>query len=317
MRPGVPFVRGFAGNVRFAPSSIREHKLRSTLTDPRDRGGRDHGHGDGGHRHRLQQQRDRQPPDVRRQPHRDPEVRGPLRPRRPAERRGEAPEEPDHRGRGRRCARCSRTRRWRVLYAYTDAVVHVKNGNLEANGPYILGERRVLSHRAPPTEHRPRALLHAHGGAAPRARRGAGRGGAGGHLPQGRSDRQGHHGRRACATASSACWRRRGRSSASRPTTRSSLPYAAFERQFGFRAQRDGVNLNIVPQAHGGHGPAVIEKAVAVLRARRTRALQQAQRLRGRHARPAHLAVPGHHGRHHRGHGLRGPHLARHRRRRA
>src|SRR5213596_1437705 len=32
MRAWVPFVRGFAGNVRFAASSIVEHKLRSTLT---------------------------------------------------------------------------------------------------------------------------------------------------------------------------------------------------------------------------------------------------------------------------------------------
>src|SRR6266545_4617367 len=32
MRAWVPFVRGFAGNVRFAVSSIVEHKLRSTLT---------------------------------------------------------------------------------------------------------------------------------------------------------------------------------------------------------------------------------------------------------------------------------------------
>src|SRR5213596_941857 len=32
MRAWVPFVRGFAGNVRFAASSLVEHKLRSTLT---------------------------------------------------------------------------------------------------------------------------------------------------------------------------------------------------------------------------------------------------------------------------------------------
>ena len=32
MRAWVPFVRGFAGNVRFAASSIVEHKLRSSLT---------------------------------------------------------------------------------------------------------------------------------------------------------------------------------------------------------------------------------------------------------------------------------------------
>src|SRR6185295_15462176 len=32
MRAWVPLVRGFAGNVRFAASSIVAHKLRSTLT---------------------------------------------------------------------------------------------------------------------------------------------------------------------------------------------------------------------------------------------------------------------------------------------
>src|SRR5258705_11957822 len=32
MRAWVPFMRGFAGNVRFSASSIVEHKLRSTLT---------------------------------------------------------------------------------------------------------------------------------------------------------------------------------------------------------------------------------------------------------------------------------------------
>src|SRR5262245_42144372 len=32
MRTWAPFVRGFAGNARFAATSIAEHKLRSTLT---------------------------------------------------------------------------------------------------------------------------------------------------------------------------------------------------------------------------------------------------------------------------------------------
>ena len=32
MRAWIPFLRGFAGNVRFAGGAILEHKLRSTLT---------------------------------------------------------------------------------------------------------------------------------------------------------------------------------------------------------------------------------------------------------------------------------------------
>src|SRR5258708_2317539 len=52
------------------------------------------------------------------------------------------------------------------------------------------------------------------------------------------------------------------------PDNKVVVPYAAFERQFAFRAQRDGVEINIV-RKRTDDMPAVIERAVAALRARR------------------------------------------------
>jgi putative ABC transport system permease protein len=52
------------------------------------------------------------------------------------------------------------------------------------------------------------------------------------------------------------------------PDNKVTVPYAAFERQFAIRAQRDGVALNIVPRRTEDMA-AVIERAVAGLRARR------------------------------------------------
>ena len=72
----------------------------------------------------------------------------------------------------------------------------------------------------------------------------------------------------ACATASSACWRRRGRSSASRPTTRWSCPTGRSSASSRSARRRDGVNINVVPRRTEDM-PAVIERAVAALRARR------------------------------------------------
>ncbi|PYQ03627.1 MAG: hypothetical protein DMF83_20540, partial [Acidobacteria bacterium] len=52
------------------------------------------------------------------------------------------------------------------------------------------------------------------------------------------------------------------------PDNKVVVPYAAFARQFAFRAQRDGAEINIVPRRTEDM-PAVIERAVAALRARR------------------------------------------------
>src|SRR5206468_10900523 len=203
--------------------------------------------------------------DLRGQPDRGPQVRGPLRPRRAPERRGETPAKPDHRGRG-GAARAAPGR---------DGGGPVRPGRgppprqeRQPGGqrPVRRGERRVLSHHDRP-EPGPGALLHPHGGAAPRARRRAGRGGAGGPLP--REDPLGKD-----ITIEGLRYRvigvleKKGAQFGFSPDNKVVVPYAAFERQFAFRAQREGVSLDIVPRRTEDM-PAEIEGGVAALRARR------------------------------------------------
>ena len=76
-----------------------------------------------------------------------------------------------------------------LLVGYDDAYLHVRAGNLEANGPYVIGRRR-LPHRDRP-HHQPGTVLHSRRGAAQRARHPARGRGAGGALPQRGPDREG------------------------------------------------------------------------------------------------------------------------------
>src|SRR6266571_8851013 len=138
MRAWGPFVRGFAGNVRFALSSIVEHKLRSTLTVlgivvgvatviamvSIVTGFNNNVIGNlqafGANRIEFQKYEDRF---------------GPGGPRSDEERRRKNLSVEDAEALRQALPEATVA----SLVAYTNVVIHVKNGSLEANGPYVLG----------------------------------------------------------------------------------------------------------------------------------------------------------------------------------
>jgi len=152
------------------------------------------------------------------------------------------------------------------LIGYTDEVVHVKHGNLEANGPYILGADEFypvgtaynIGHgryfTAAEVEHS--ALLAVLGAEVQEA-----------IFPK--EDPLGKD-----ITVDGLRYRvvgvleKKGAQFGWSPDNKVVLPYGSFERQFSFRVRRDGVNLNIVPRRTEDLDR-VIEKTVAVMRARR------------------------------------------------
>jgi putative ABC transport system permease protein len=265
MRAWVPFVRGFAGNVRFAASSIVEHKLRSSLTVlgivvgvttvmamvAIVTGFNNNIIGNlqtfGANRIQIRKYEDRF---------------GPGGPRSDEERRRRNLTIED--------ALALRTlvpdATVGVLYAFTEALLHVKNGSLEANGPYIVGsDEFYLTTTAQsmgrgrcftPTEVRHHALVVVLGGEVQEAL-----------FP--REDPIGKE-----ITVEGLRYRvigvleKKGAQFGFSPDNKVVVPYAAFERQFALRAQTDGVGLDIVPRRTEDM-PAVIESAVAALRARR------------------------------------------------
>jgi putative ABC transport system permease protein len=265
MRTWVPFVRGFAGNVRFAGSSIVEHKLRSTLTVlgivvgvttvmamvAIVTGFNNNIIGNlqtfGANRLEIRKYEDRfgpggpQSDEERRRKNLTIEDAVALRALLPDATVG-------------------------VLYVQTDAVLHIKNGNLEANGPYIAGSDEFYPTSTAqsmgrgrcftPTEVRHHALVVVLGGEVQEAL-----------FPK--EDPIGKD-----ITVEGLRYRvigvleKKGAQFGFSPDNKVVVPYAAFERQFAFRAQKEGVEINIVPKRTEDM-PAVIERAVAALRARR------------------------------------------------
>ena len=152
------------------------------------------------------------------------------------------------------------------LVAYTDEVVHVKHGNLEANGPYILGADEFyptgtaynIGHgryfTAAEVEHS--ALLAVLGAEVQEA-----------IFPK--EDPVGKD-----ITVDGLRYRvvgvleKKGAQFGWSPDNKVVLPYGSFLRQYGNVVRRDGVNLNIVPRRTEDMDR-VVEKAVAVMRARR------------------------------------------------
>ena len=123
-----------------------------------------------------------------------------------------------------------------VLAGYIDEEIHVKNGSLETNSPYMLGVDEyypaataytiALGRFFTPTEVE-------HGA----SRRSSGPTCAKPSFPPGiRSARRSRS--TACAIASSASWRRRGSSSATRPTTRSCSPTGRSSTNSDFKCAR-------------------------------------------------------------------------------
>jgi putative ABC transport system permease protein len=265
MRAWVPFVRGFAGNVRFAGSSIVEHKLRSTLTVlgivvgvttvmamvAIVTGFNNNIIGNlqtfGANRLEIRKYEDRfgpggpQSDEERRRKNLTIEDAVALRALLPDATVG-------------------------VLYVQTEALLHIKNGNLEANGPYIAGSDEFYTTSTAqsmgrgrcftPTEVQHHALVTVLGGEVQEAL-----------FPK--EDPIGKE-----ITVEGLRYRvigvleKKGAQFGFSPDNKVVVPYAAFERQFAFRAQREGVEINIVPRRTEDM-PVVIERAVAALRARR------------------------------------------------
>ncbi|HEY3175416.1 MAG TPA: ABC transporter permease [Candidatus Polarisedimenticolia bacterium] len=152
------------------------------------------------------------------------------------------------------------------LVGYTDAVIHVKNGNLEANGPYVLGADEFYptgtsynigrGRYFTPEEVRHSALVVVLGAEVREA-----------IFPD--QDPIGKE-----ITVDGLRYRvvgvleKKGSQFGYSPDNKVVLPYGTFDRQFGFQVRRDGVNLNVVPRRTEDL-ESVIEKSVAVLRARR------------------------------------------------
>ena len=152
------------------------------------------------------------------------------------------------------------------LIGYTDEVVHVKHGNLEANGPYILGADEFyptgtaynIGHgryfTAAEVKHS--ALLTVLGAEVQEA-----------IFPK--EDPLGKD-----ITVDGLRYRvvgvleKKGAQFGWSPDNKVVLPYGSFERQYGAEVRRNGVNLNVVPHRTEDMDR-VVEKTVAVMRARR------------------------------------------------
>jgi putative ABC transport system permease protein len=153
-----------------------------------------------------------------------------------------------------------------ILVGYFDGVIHVKNGNLEANGPYVLGADefyptgtaynigRGRFFTVDEVKHSALAVV------------------LGAEVQEAIFPKEDPIGKD--VTVEGLRYRvvgvleKKGEQFGWSPDNKVVLPYGSFERQFSFRVMRDGVNLNIVPKRTEDLDK-VIEKAVAALRARR------------------------------------------------
>jgi putative ABC transport system permease protein len=153
-----------------------------------------------------------------------------------------------------------------ILVGYTEEIVHVKHGNLEANGPYILGADQFyptgtaynIGHgrffTASEVEHS--ALLAVLGAEVQEA-----------IFPK--EDPLGKD-----ITVDGLRYRvvgvleKKGAQFGWSPDNKVVLPFGSFEKQYGAEVRRNGVNLNIVPRRTEDM-ERVVEKSVALLRPRR------------------------------------------------
>ncbi|PYQ15095.1 MAG: hypothetical protein DMF80_10620 [Acidobacteria bacterium] len=259
------FQRGFTSNVRFALGAVLEHKLRSTLTIlgivvgvttvmamvAIVTGFNNNVIGSlqafGANRIEIQKYDDRFGPG------------GPLG---DEERRRKNLTVQDAEGLRERIPEATVS----VLCGYFDAVIHVKNGNLQANGPYILGADEFYPIATAynigrgrfftPAEVEHSALVAVLGAEVQEA-----------IFPK--VDPIGKD-----VTVEGLRYRvvgvleKKGEQFGYSPDNKVVLPYGSFERQFAFQVRRDGVRLNIVPRRTEDIDR-VIEKTVAALRVRR------------------------------------------------
>jgi putative ABC transport system permease protein len=152
------------------------------------------------------------------------------------------------------------------LVGYSDGVIHVKNGNLEANGPYVLGADEFYPTGTSysigrgrfftPDEVKHSALVVVLGAVVREA-----------IFPSQEPIGQD-------ITVDGLRYRvvgvleKKGSQFGYSPDNKVVLPYGSFERQYGFRVRQDGVNLNVVPKRTEDLDK-MIEEGTAVLRARR------------------------------------------------
>jgi putative ABC transport system permease protein len=152
------------------------------------------------------------------------------------------------------------------LCGYFDAVIHIKNGNKEANSPYVLGADefyptgtaynigRGRFFTAAEVEHSALVVV------------------LGSEVQQAIFPKEDPIGKD--ITVEGLRYRvvgvleRKGEQFGYSPDNKVVLPMGSFGRQFDFQIRRDGVNLNIVPKRTEDLDR-VIEKTIAIMRARR------------------------------------------------
>jgi len=153
-----------------------------------------------------------------------------------------------------------------VLIALFDAVLHVKNGNREANGPYVIGADEFYPTGTAYNIGRGRFFTAAE------VKHSALVVVLGSEVQEAIFPKEDPIGKD--ITVDGLRYRvvgileKKGAQFGFSPDNKVVLPYGSFERQFSLQALRDGVNLDIVPK-RTEDVDRVIEKAVAVLRARR------------------------------------------------
>ena len=152
------------------------------------------------------------------------------------------------------------------LARYADAVIHVKNGSLEANGPYVLGADEFYPTATAYNIGRGRIFT------AEEVKHSALVIVLGAEVQEAIFPGQDAIGKD--VTVEGLRYRvvgvleKKGAQFGYSPDNKVVLPYGAFERQFGFMVRTDGVIVNVVPKRTEDLDR-VIEESVAVLRARR------------------------------------------------
>jgi putative ABC transport system permease protein len=260
-----PFLRGFAGNVRFAAGSILEHKLRSTLTVlgivvgvttvmamvAIITGFNNNIVGNlqafGANRLEVKKYEDRF---------------GPGGPQSDEERRRKNLTHADAAALRAQLPDTTVS----VLYVFVDGVVRVKYGNVAANAPYIVGSDEFYLTSTAHTISRGRCFseLEVEHSALVAV--------LGGDVREALFPRQDPIGKD--ITIEGLRYRvigvleKKGAQFGFSPDNKVVVPYPLFERQFAFRAQRDGLHFSVVPRRTEDMDE-VIEKVVAILRTRR------------------------------------------------
>ena len=153
-----------------------------------------------------------------------------------------------------------------ALVGYFDAEIHVKNGNLEGNNPYVLGV----------DEYYPTATAYSIGHGRfftpAEVERGALVAVLGGETREAIFPAEDPLGKE--ITVNGLRYRvvgvleKKGEQFGYSPDNKVVLPYKAFEHQFSFQVREGGVNINVVPR-RPEDVDTVIEKVTAVLRVRR------------------------------------------------